>query len=85
MIKPGIHAEVIGGAMYPSPNLGKIVLVGPYQGEHTLHGPIYRCMAEQGQLVSEYGVVAIALDFAADWLRPLVEDKEQQAYVEKVA
>lgn len=72
-IKSGILAEVVGGSMHPSPNLGAIVEVGPYQGEHSLHGPIWRCMSADGELVSEYGVVAIALDFAEDWLKPIPE------------
>ena len=86
-IKPGILAEVVGGAIHPSPNLGVIVEVGTYQGEHSLHGTIWRCLAKEGQLVSEYGVVAIALDFAEDWLRPIPGEKEQQqyAYVEKLS
>lgn len=73
MIKPGIKAKIIGGALAPSPNLGKIVDVVTYQGEHTLWGPIWRCSGSD--LVSEYGVKAIALDFAEDWLEPLRDDK----------
>jgi hypothetical protein len=86
-IKSGILAEVVGGALYPSPNLGVIVEVGPYQGEHTLHGAIWRCMAASGSLVSEYGVVAIALDFAADWLKPIPgsETNEQDVFFEKLS
>lgn len=85
MIKPGILCRVIGGALHPSPNLGKIVTVSTYQGEHTLWGDVWRCTGED--LVSEYGVKAIALDFAADWLEPLkkVEDNQKEINEEKVA
>lgn len=85
-VQSGILAEVIGGSLYPSPNLGVIVEVGPYQGEHSLHGPIWRCMASKGQLVSDMGVTAIALDFAEDWLKPIPgsEPIEQQLIAEKL-
>ena len=71
----GVLCEVVGGVLYPSPNLGKIVEPTAYAGEHTLHGPIWRCKGHGKDLVSEMGVVAIALDFAEDWLRPIPKEK----------
>ena len=63
--------------MHPSLNLGKIVTVSSYQGEHTLHGPIWRCTGTD--LVSEYGVVGIAMDFAEDWLEIIPPTAEQSS------
>lgn len=77
-VKLGDLCEIIGGVLYPSPNLGKIVEVVSYQGEHTLHGPIYRCKGHGKDLVSEMGVLAIALDFAEDWLKPIPKEQLDQ-------
>lgn len=74
-LKHGQLCEVVGGVLCPSPNLNAIVEVTAYAGEHTLHGPIYRCKGHGKDLVSELGVIAIALDFAEDWLRPIPDDE----------
>lgn len=74
-VKPGTICEVIGGVLFPSPNLGKIVEVISFQGEHSEYGNIWRCKGHGKDLVSELGVVAIALDFAASWLRPLPDEE----------
>jgi len=79
MIKPGITAKVIAGAMHPSLNFGKIVTVSSYQGEHTLHGPIWRCTGTN--LISEYGIVGIAMDFAEDWLEPVNPDNPVESSI----
>lgn len=72
-VKQGVLCEVVGGALHPPVNAGKIVKVASYQGEHSLHGPIWRCSGDG--LVTEYGVKAIAMDFAEDWLRPLPDEE----------
>lgn len=83
MVKQGVLCEIVGGAIYPSPNLGKIVEVVSYQGDHTLHGPVWRCKGHGKDLVSEYGVVAVALDFAEDWLKPIPKEKLNELDLEK--
>lgn len=53
-------------------NVGKIVEVCSYQGEHSKYGPIWRVRIVKGsQLVSEYGGVGITCDCADAWLEPL--------------
>lgn len=74
-VKQGDLAEIVGGVLHPSPNLGKIVKVASYQGEHSLHGPIWRVVSETGDLVTEYGVMGLSLDCADDWLRKLPEQQ----------
>jgi hypothetical protein len=72
-IKSGDRCEVIGAVFgAQSPNLGKIVTVASLQGEHSVHGRIWRCTAPD--LITEYGVAGIAADFAASWLRKLPDD-----------
>lgn len=72
--KQGDLAEVIGGALNLT-NVGKIVRVMNYRGEHSQYGPIWHCAAEDCELVTEYGGVGIGADFADDWLRPLPPEK----------
>lgn len=72
-IEPGVLCKVISGALMPSPNLNKIVTVIEYQGEHTLHGPVWKCSIDNG--ITEYGVVGNSMDFAEDWLEPIGKSK----------
>lgn len=65
----GVLCKVVGGI--DGLNLGKIVKIASLQGEHSKLGRIWRCTIVQGQLVTEYGAVGIAADFAQDWLEPL--------------
>lgn len=68
-ISAGVICKVIGGT--DGLNLGKTVKVSSLQGEHSKYGRIWRCTAQDCQLVTEYGAVGIAADFAQDWLEPL--------------
>ncbi len=73
-VKKGDLAEVIGGALNMA-NLGKIVEVTALLGTHSRYGVIWRCRAAPGgSLVTEYGAVGIAADFADDWLRPIPKE-----------
>ena len=51
------------------PNIGKAVTVGQCQGEHSVHGRIWRVHGEG--LVTEYGATGSELDCAAAWLRKI--------------
>ena len=68
-IYSGVVCKVVGGV--DGLNLGKTVTVASFQGEHSQYGRIWRCTALDCQLVTEYGAVGIAADFAQDWLEPL--------------
>ena len=68
-IYAGALCRVIGGT--DGLNVGKTVRVASLQGEHSKYGRIWRCTAHECQLVTEYGAVGIAADFAQDWLEPL--------------
>lgn len=68
-ISAGVVCKVVGGT--DGLNLGKTVKVASLQGEHSKYGRIWRCVAQDCQLVTEYGAVGIAADFAQDWLEPL--------------
>jgi len=66
-IKTGDTAIIIRGALGASgPNVGKRVRVGLLQGEHSVHGRIWR--VHGSGLVTEYGAVGDELDCAASWL-----------------
>lgn len=88
-IERGVICEVISGANgpYDSPNVGKIVEVASLQGEHSEHGRIWRCISSRGDLVSEYGAIGIAADFAQAWLKPMDTKGRQVVYeqLEKAA
>lgn len=75
-IKAGDLAEVIGGLSgAASPNLGLIVRVLAYVGDHSVHGRIWRCEAEYAELGQPgVDVPPGAADFAQDWLRKLPPD-----------
>jgi hypothetical protein len=51
-------------------SVGMIVQVSEFLGEHSVHGPIWRCRSK-GTLVTEYGGVGHVGDFADDWLEPI--------------
>ena len=75
-IKAGDLAEVIDGMRgKASPNLGLVVRVLSYEGDHTLYGPIWRCEAEFAELeqVGSRFTPGTA-HFAASWLRKLPPD-----------
>jgi hypothetical protein len=72
-IKAGDLAEVIDGLQgKASPNLGLIVRVLQYVGDHSQHGRIWRCEAEYAVL-GQVGVNTPpgAADFAQSWLRKI--------------
>ena len=81
-IYAGTLCKVIGGT--DGLNVGKLVRVVSLQGEHSKLGRIWRCTAENGALVTEYGAVGDAADFAQSWLEPLppVTAKPTQAQAE---
>ena len=69
-IKRGDRAVIISGALGDKgPNVGKEVTVGQFQGEHSIHGRIWKVHG-QG-LVTEYGAVGDSVDCAAAWLQKL--------------
>lgn len=68
-IYAGVLCKVIGGT--DGLNLGKVVRVASLQGEHSKLGRIWRCTAEGGDLITEYGAVGSTADFAQDWLEPI--------------
>lgn len=72
-IKAGDLAEVIDGLLgKSSPNLGLIVRVLSYVGDHSQHGRIWRCEAEYAVLgQTGVGVPAGSADFAQAWLRKI--------------
>ena len=68
-ISAGVVCKVIGGV--DGLNIGKTVKVASFQGDHSKYGRIWRCTAQDCSLITEYGGVGIAADFAQDWLEPL--------------
>ena len=79
-IKAGDLCEVVSGmAGSQSPNLGLIVQVLTFRGEHSLYGRIWRCEAQYAELGQPgVNVPPGAVDFAQDWLRK-IEPPAQQA------
>ena len=71
-IKLGMLCRVIGGT--DNLNVGKIVKVTSFEGEHSQLGNIWRCTTRGKHLVTEYGAVGLSADFAEDWLEPIDED-----------
>lgn len=84
-VAPGVLCEIVGGALHPSPNLGKIVEVIKYQGEHTLHGPIWQCKFPDSNGITEYGVVANLMDFAEDWLKPIPKQTKENVEIDSIS
>ena len=81
-IKSGDRCEVIAGALgTEGPNVGKHVTVGQLQGEHSVHGRIWRCHGEG--LVTEFGALGSQADFAQSWLRKLPPETTPPVVVER--
>jgi hypothetical protein len=76
-IKAGDLAEVIDGLLgKASPNLGLIVRVRSYVGDHSQHGRIWRCEAEYAVRGQEGSNVPTGTaDFAQAWLRRIEPPK----------
>jgi len=74
---------VIGGT--DGLNMGKTVRVSAYRGQHSELGSIWRCTAEGCQLITEYGAVGIAADFAQSWLMPIPPIKINEDVLNEVA
>jgi hypothetical protein len=72
-IKAGDLAEVIGGMSgAKSPNLGLVVKVLSFRGEHSQFGRIWRCEAAYAELGQPgVNVPPGEADFAQDWLRKI--------------
>lgn len=79
-IKKGDLAIVLRGMDgAASPNVGKIVRVGYYKGEHSLYGPVWEVHCEMG-LETQFGTRPNA-DIPAKWLKkinPPQQTKEEQ-------
>lgn len=72
-IKTGDLCEVIGGMKgSQSPNLGLIVRVLAFRGEHSLYGRIWRCEAAYAELgQAGVDVPPGTADFAQYWLKKI--------------
>lgn len=55
-------------------NVGKVVQVGQYMGEHSKLGPIWHIFSKGCDLITEYGAVGPGCDCPDAWLRPLPPD-----------
>ena len=79
-IKAGDLCEVIDGAKGKnSPNIGLVVRVLSFMGEHSQYGRIWRCEAEYAELhQAGRDVPPGAADFAQDWLRKIQPPKQQE-------
>lgn len=77
-IKSGDMAEVVGGlGRGKSPNLGKIVTVVRYMGDHSQHGRMWHCTGQGIQQMTDGGgyVTTDGADFAQSWLRKIETPK----------
>jgi hypothetical protein len=72
-IKAGDLCEVISGLLgLNSPNIGLIVRVLAFRGEHSQHGRIWRCEAQYAELGQPgVNVPPGEADFAQDWLKKI--------------
>lgn len=52
-------------------NVGKIVEVLRFEGEHSKLGPIWHVRSKGYDLITMYGAVGPECDCADDWLKPL--------------
>lgn len=69
-IQSGDPAIIIAGALGDQgPNIGKRVMVGRLQGEHSQHGRIWRVHGKG--LVTEFGATGTECDCAASWLQKI--------------
>ncbi len=57
-------------------NVGKIVDVVAYMGQHSKLGAIWHVRSKGSDLITEYGAVGNECDCADDWLRPLPPDTD---------
>lgn len=79
-VSPGVLCEVVGGLLgEKSPNLGLIVRVTKFVGEHELLGPIWEASSEYGER-PDFSVVHRPIipghqDYAEDWLRPIPPER----------
>ena len=75
-VKPGDLARIVKSI--DGINVGKVVDVVSYSGEHSRLGVIWRVRIAKGQkpLVTEYGGVGITCDCADDWLRRIDPEPE---------
>lgn len=72
-LKAGDMAEIIDAAFgKDSPNVGKIVRVSEFRGEHSQHGRIWR--VEGDALITEYGAFGTHVDCAQSWLKKIDPD-----------
>lgn len=80
-IKAGDLCEVISGMEgSQSPNIGLIVQVLAYRGDHSQHGRIWRCEAQYAVLGQPgRDVPPGAADFAQNWLRKIEPPNQQPA------
>lgn len=80
-IKANDLCEVIDGLQgKDSPNLGLIVRVKSFVGEHSKHGRIWRCEAEYAVLGQEGRDVPPGVaDFAQSWLRKIEPPGQTQS------
>jgi hypothetical protein len=79
-IQHGVICEVVGGT--DNLNVGKHVVVNNLRGQHSELGNIWRCSVVKGsQLVTEFGGIGIAADFAESWLRPIDDTNDQTKQV----
>jgi hypothetical protein len=78
----GALCKVVGGV--DGLNVGKTVRIESLQGEHSKYGRIWRCTAHGCELITEYGAIGNAADFAQSWLEviPPIEAKPDQLRAE---
>ncbi len=98
-IKAGDLAEVIDGLEgKASPNLGLVVRVLSYMGDHSKHGRIWRCEAEyavlgqpggkidsEGTFLPGSGITPGIADFAQYWLRKINPPVPKEAANDQIA
>lgn len=82
-VETGVLCMVIGGT--DGINIGKTVRVASLRGEHSVYGRIWRCTAVDCQLITEYGAVGIAADFAQSWLMPIPPIKLNESSLNEAA
>ncbi len=86
-IQAGDLAEVISGMLGPkSPNIGLVVRVNAFVGEHSQLGRIWRCTAEyavRGQPGRD--VPTGTADFAQSWLRRIDVPPMREQIIEEHA
>ena len=67
-VKPGDKAKIIEST--DGANVGRIVLVGQHQGEHSKFGDIWRIHSLDGKVLpTEHGGVGLECDCPDKWLK----------------